>query len=47
MTMPDQDKATYLRVNLVSSGHAPGKEVAKNVQQLLLKYGDESTWIKV
>jgi nucleosome binding factor SPN SPT16 subunit len=37
ITMPEQDRATWLRINFYAPGTAMGKDVAKNVQQLVAK----------
>lgn len=42
MTQPDPD----MRINFYVPGTAMGKEVAKNMQQLVVKYGGVSTFIK-
>ena len=44
--MPEQDRATWLRINFYVPGGAMGKEVPKNVQQLVIKHGDQSVFIK-
>ena len=46
ITMPEQDRATWLRINFYVPGGAMGKEVPKNVQQLVIKHGDQSVFIK-
>jgi hypothetical protein len=43
MTQPDPD----MRINFYIPGSASGKEVAKNMQYLLLKYGEKAAFIKV
>jgi nucleosome binding factor SPN SPT16 subunit len=42
MTQPDPD----MRINFYIPGSALGKEVAKNMQQLVFKYGDRAVFIK-
>lgn len=42
MTQPDPD----MRINFYVPGVALGKEVAKNMQFLVMKYGDQTTFIK-
>ena len=35
ISMPEQDRATWMRINFFIPGVALGKDVAKNVQQLV------------
>eukprot|EP00981_Chlorochromonas_danica_P000694 scaffold147_cov164-Ochromonas_danica.AAC.11 len=42
LTQPDPD----MRINFYIPGAALGKEAAKNIQQLVLKYGEQYTFIK-
>ena len=35
ITMPEQDRATWMRINFFIPGVALGKDVAKNIQQLV------------
>ena len=44
--MPDPDRATYLRINFITSGQSLGKDVAKNMAGLVMKYGDRTVFIK-
>jgi nucleosome binding factor SPN SPT16 subunit len=39
VSMPEPDRATYLRINFYSAGMALGKDVPKNIQHLISKYG--------
>ena len=43
MTQPDPD----LRINFYIPGASLGKEVAKNMQYLIVKYGAKAAFIKV
>lgn len=43
MTQPDPD----LRINFYIPGAALGKEVAKNTQYLIIKYGAKAVFVKV
>ena len=38
ISMPEQDRATWMRINFFIPGVALGKDVAKNVQQLVRFY---------
>lgn len=38
ISMPEQDRATWMRINFFIPGVALGKDVAKNVQQLVKFY---------
>lgn len=42
VSMPEPDRATYLRINFYSTGMALGKDVPKNIQHLIAKYGASS-----
>ena len=46
VSMPEPDKATYLRINFFSSGMALGKDCPKNMNRLVAKYGNYSSFIK-
>jgi nucleosome binding factor SPN SPT16 subunit len=46
VSMPEPDKATYLRINFFAAGMALGKDCPKNVSRLIAKYGDYSTFVK-
>ena len=35
ISMPEQDRATWMRINFFIPGVALGKDVAKNIQQLV------------
>jgi nucleosome binding factor SPN SPT16 subunit len=39
VSMPEPDRASYLRINFYSTGMALGKDVPKNIQHLIGKYG--------
>lgn len=45
VSMPEPDRATYLRINFYSTGMALGKDTPRNIQQLIAKYGG-SAFIK-
>jgi len=46
VSMPEPDKATYLRINFFSTGQSLGKDCPKNVSRLISKYGDYSSFVK-
>ena len=46
VTMPEQDRQTWMRINFYVPGAALGKEVNKNTQQLVIKHGSKFTFIK-
>ena len=46
ITMPDPDKATYLRINFYTSGTSIAKETPKNMAALIGSYGDRACFIK-
>ena len=46
VSMPEPDRATYLRINFYIPGAALGKEVNKNMAGLVAKHGDRATFIK-
>ena len=46
VTMPEPDRATYLRINFYIPGAALGKEVNKNMAGLVVRHGDQHTFIK-
>ena len=46
VTMPEPDRATYLRINFYIPGSALGKEVNKNMAGLVVRHGDQRTFIK-
>lgn len=46
VSMPEPDRATYLRINFYIPGSALGKEANKNMAGLVLKHGDQRTFIK-
>jgi nucleosome binding factor SPN SPT16 subunit len=46
ITMPEADQATWMRINFYIPGGALGKEINKNMQQLVVKHGDKYTFIK-
>lgn len=46
VSMPEPDRATYLRINFYSPGQALGKDAPKNIQQLVAKYGDVAPFVK-
>ena len=39
VSMPEPDRASYLRINFYSTGMALGKDVPRNIQHLIGKYG--------
>lgn len=45
VSRPDEDQATWMRVNFVVPGSTT-KDVPKNMQNLLVKYGDQMVFIK-
>ena len=45
ITRPEEDKATWMRVNFFVPG-ASTKEAQKNMQHLVVKYGDQKVFIK-
>lgn len=46
ITMPEADRATWMRINFYIPGGALGKEINKNMQKLVVKHGDKYTFIK-
>ena len=46
VSMPEPDKATYLRINFYSTGMNLGKDCPKNMNLLVAKYGHYSSFIK-
>lgn len=47
VTMPEADRTiNWMRINFYVPGSALGKEVNKNMQQLILKHGEKYTFIK-
>jgi nucleosome binding factor SPN SPT16 subunit len=46
ITMPDPDKATYLRINFYTSAGSLAKETPKNMVGLIGNYGDRAVFIK-
>ena len=46
ITMPDPDKATYLRINFYGPGATIPKDAPKNIHQLVAKYGQQFPFIK-
>ena len=46
VSMPEQDRATWMRINFYVSGVSLGKDVPKNVQQLVVKHGETAVFIK-
>lgn len=46
VTMPEPDKATYLRINFYAPGQTIAKDTPKNMQNLLAKHGQTSSFIK-
>lgn len=45
ITRPDEDKATWMRVNFFVPGSST-KDAPKNMQQLVVKYGNKNVFIK-
>jgi nucleosome binding factor SPN SPT16 subunit len=46
VSMPEPDKATYLRINFYTPGQTIAKDTPKNMQHLLAKHGHVSSFIK-
>ena len=46
VSMPEPDRATYLRINFYSTGMALGKDTPKNITHLIAKYGAQSSFIR-
>lgn len=46
VSMPDADRATYLRINFYTPGQTISKDTPKNMQQLLAKHGHVYPFIK-
>jgi nucleosome binding factor SPN SPT16 subunit len=46
VSMPEADKAAYLRINFYTPGQALGKDVPKNIQYLINKYNVNTSFIK-
>lgn len=46
VSMPEPDRATYLRINFYAPGLAISKDTPKNMQHLLAKHGHTASFIK-
>jgi nucleosome binding factor SPN SPT16 subunit len=46
ITRPEEGQATEMRVNFYIPGSASNKDVPKNMQQLVVKYGDRYVFVK-
>jgi nucleosome binding factor SPN SPT16 subunit len=46
ITMPEQDRATWMRINFYIPGSVGGKDVPATVQKLVTKHGDQAVFIK-
>jgi nucleosome binding factor SPN SPT16 subunit len=46
ISMPEAEKATYLRINFYTPGATVSKDTPKNMQHLIAKHGHQSSFIK-
>lgn len=46
VSMPDPDRASFLRINFYTPGQTISKDTPKNMQQLLAKHGHAASFIK-